>query len=354
MKRRIIIMCMGLALLAGCGGQTSGWQTGNVTLVRAVGIDLTEAGVTLTASGEGEAQAVTLTAEGASVADGFKRLQGTGDSFVHVGHVGQLLMGEDFARHETAQLIDFVARDREIGPGAQVWVLRDEQAERTALGGQSNVAARLERLAGGRQVGLRIGCSVTRLMSAMAARGSVPVPALQWEQDVLQPAGYAILRQGQLVGFLDTEQSLGLELLCKQGLGQTVDVSLSDATQLVLSTKRVELRWEPSFSEGRLTGLDLRCAVRLEVTQAASLTARQREEATRQAEAKLCHRMAAALACAQFWDADFVELERWTRMACSAREWSDVDWEQDFRVLTLRVAVSAQTDWPADMVEDSR
>ncbi|MBQ3556951.1 MAG: hypothetical protein IJA11_04040 [Oscillospiraceae bacterium] len=346
MKRRIIIMYMALMLLTGCSGRSAGWQTGNVTLVRAVGVDRGQAGVMLTAWG---GAAERLTAEGSSVAEGVQKLQAMGDSFVHFGHADQLLLGEEFARDGTAQLVDFVARDRQIGPGARLWVLRGGQKT-----GETNVAVRLERLAGDRESGAKLDCSVTGLMSAMAREGSVAVPALRWEEDQLQPAGYAVLRQGRLVGFLDGEQSLGLELLRGQSEGQTADITLPDTQPLILSVRRADIQCIPRLDAGRLVGAAVTCEAEFEVIQGARLSVGQRQEAERQAEEALSRRLVAALAFAQFWDADFAGVEQMLRMACSPREWSGVDWERDFRTLSLQAAVSAEINWPADMAEDGR
>lgn len=343
MKRRIIIMCMTLIFLTGCDSRAAGWQTGNVTLVRAVSVDRTDTGVTLTAWSD---DAERLSGEGASVAEGLRALRAEGDGFVHLGHADQLLLGEAFARDGAARLVDFVARDRQIGPGARLWVLRDgEEPE------ESDVALRLERLAGDREAGAKLDCSVTRLMGVMAREGSAALPALRWQAGELRPVGYAVLRRGRLVGFLEGEQSLGLELLCGRGGGQTVDVALTDGGRPVLTVKRADIRCVPRLEDGRLTGAALSCRAGLEVAQGERLSAARRQEAVRQAEEVLSRRLAAAQACAQFWDADLVGLERLMRASCSAREWSGVDWERDFRALSLQVTVSAQVDWPADMVE---
>ena len=68
----------------------------------------------------------------------------------------------------------------------------------------------------------------------------------------------------------------------------------------------------------------------------------------------LSRRLAAALAFAQFWDADFAGVEQRLRMSCSPREWGGVDWKRDFRTLPLQVMTSVRVDWPADMAEDQR
>lgn len=351
MKRRVIIMYMSLILLAGCGGQPTGWQTGNVTLVRAVGVDLAEQGVRLSASGGSRERPLVLAAHGATVAEGMRRLGTMGDGFVHFGHADQLLLGQAFAQTGVAQLLDFVARDRQIGPGARLWVLRDGSAEQALLSESANIPARLDRLADGHEGAVpKLGCTITRLMSALAREGSVTVPALR-EEGTLQQDGYAVLRQGRLVGFLDGEQGLGLELLCGEGAGQPIEV-LQDGEPLVLSVGKASVLCEPDFEAGQLKGLELRLCARLDVVQGARLTPEQCRTAKRQAELTVCSRVAGALACAQFWDADFAGLEQAARMTCSEREWERVDWDADFRTLSLRVAVSVEVDWPAEMVED--
>lgn len=355
MKRHIIIMYMALLLLTGCSQRQTGWQTGDVTLVRAVGVDRLEEGVRVSAVAgrtEDGATASALQADGPSIADGIRELGAKGDGFVHFGHVDQLLLGEEFVRDGVEPLLDFLARDRQIGPGVQLWVLRGGAAERT-MTSEYDVSARLERLAEDqRGVAPKVDCTATRLMSVMARRGSVPVPALQREGESLQSVGYAILRQGRLVGFLDGEQSLGVELLCGQGADQAVDAVLSDGKRIVLKTKRTAVTCVPTFENGRLRGLDLRCTARLDVVQGASLTERQRRQVKQQAELELCGRMASALAFAQLWDADFVGLEQMARAACSGREWDTVDWRAEFRALVLQAVADVQVDWPPDMMEE--
>lgn len=344
MKKYIIIMYMALALLTGCDGRSAGWQTGNVTLVRALGVDLTGAGIDLVAwGGDGE----RLSAEGGSVADGLNRLKEMGTGFVHFGHADQILLGEDFARDKMPDLVDFVARDRQIGPGARLWVLRQDMPRDAA-----DVAARLERLASAREAGTTRSCTVTQLMRAIAEEGSTLAPALSWEEEELRLAGYAVLRQGRLVGFLEGEQALGAELLCGQGAGQLVAVTLPDGAPVTLSVERASVCCEPLLAEGTLCGARLRCSVRLEVAQGAPLTKEQRREVVRQAEERLCRRIVSTLACAQFWDADFVGLEQHLRAACSAQEWNGVDWARGFRTLPLQAVVSAEVAWPADVMEE--
>ena len=343
MKRYIIIMYTAL-LLSGCGRQTAGWQTGDVALVRAVGVDVAPSGVALTAWGGDIECPIVLKAEGVSIADGVRALQRRGDRFVHVGHANQLLLGEAFVRDGTAQLLDFVARDRQIGPGARLWVLREDGV----LADVPDVAARLERLA---KDGV-VDCSGTRLMRAMAENGSVAVPALCWEENGLQPAGYAVLRQGRLVGFLDGAQSLGLELLCGEHAGQMLEVELPDGARIVLSVKNAAFRYEPQTEAGRMVGATVHSSIGLVPRQGPSLTDEQRQAVARLAEGVLCRRLAAVLACAQFWDADFTGVEQRLRGACSAQEWGAVDWDRDFRALPMQVAASVQISWPADMVEE--
>lgn len=355
MKGCIIIMYIALALLTGCSGRQTGWQTGDVTLVRAVGVDRLEKGMRVSAAvarEEGGSAVPALRADGTSVADGIRKLGTGGDGFVHFGHTSQLLLGEELVRDGVEPLLDFVARDRKIGPGVRLWVLRDGTAEQVVTG-EYDVAARLERLAGDHGgAAPKLDCTTTRLMSVMARGGSAPVPALRQEEGGLRPTGYAVLRRGRLVGFLDEEQSLGAELVCGRGADQAVEMQLPNGAQIVLNVERASVTCEPVFEAGRLRRVELRCGAKLAVAQGEPLTAEQRWQVERQAEAELCGRTAAALALAQLWDADFAGLEQKTQAACSKQEWSGVDWAAEFRTLALRVAANVWVDWPADVTEE--
>ena len=357
MKCYIIIMYMVLMLLTGCSGQQTGWQTGDVILVRAIGVDRLDTGVRISAAAGRSGSDVpvpALQADGVSVADGVRELGTKGDGFVHLGHANQLLMGEAFVQDGAGPLLDFIARDRQIGPGARLWVLQGGTAEQGVAGDvAADASARLVRLAeAGGGAGPEIECTATRLMSAMARRGSVPVPALRWEGDTLQPVGYAVLRQGRLVGFLDREQSLGVELLCGRGANQVVTATLSNGERIGLRTKRTDVLCTPNIRNGRLQNVEVRCTASLDVVQGGSLTTQQRQQVGQQVELELCRRMAGALAFAQFWNADFIDMEQMVRSGCSAREWDGVDWDTEFRTLSLRAAADIRVAWPPDMMEE--
>ena len=354
--KRVIIMCIGLLLLTGCSGQTTGWQTGNVALVRTMGVDLADRGIRVSAAvapqDGGERQ--VLLADGSSVAEGVQTLRGMGDSFVHLGHTNQLLLGERLVQVGAEAVLDFVARDRQIGPGARLWVLKGGAAEQALQGSSADVADRLERLSDSRRdTQPKLTCTVTRLMSVMARGGSVAVPALRMEGEALQPDGYAVLRKGRLVGFLDREQSRGLELLCGQSAGQMVTVTLPEEKKLVLTGKRISVTGEPAFQQGRLAQMHLRCKVQMDVAQSAPLTPEQRQQAVDEAQSVLRDRILGAVGRAQFWDADFAGIEQLVRASCSEKEWRDADWSAEFRAIAVNTEVWVQVDWPADVMEES-
>ncbi len=353
--RRTIIIYMLLVLLTGCSGQATGWQTGNVALVRTVGVDLTEAGVRVSAVVQGRDEAeVPLLSDGTTVVEGVRQLRGKGDGFVHLGHVDQLLLGETFARAGAEPLLDFIARDRQIGPGARLWVLKGALAAQTLETEGLNVSARLEQLARNRDnaAGQKLSCTATQMMSVMAREGSVPVPALRLVGDTLLSDGYAVMYRGRLVGFLDEEQSLGLELLSGQGGGQQVSIPLPDDVRLVLVVRRAEVTVEPVFADGCLTGLNLRCWVQMDVAQGVRLSEELRERATKYAQTELQDRVFAAAARAQFWGTDYIHLLQLVRESCSTQEWSEEDWVAEFRALAVAVEVDARVLWPADMMEE--
>lgn len=350
--KRIVIMYMAVCLLTGCSGRITGWQTGDVALAQTVGADLTEQGVRVgVAVGLQGDTGVLRLADGATMAEGVQRLRGLSGGLLHFGHVEQLLLGEALAQNGIGPVLDFIARDRQLGPGVRLWVLKGDSAERALASGGANVSARLEQL-GRNEAEQKVSCTATRLMSVMAREGSVPVPALRLEGDALRPDGYGVLHRGRLVGFLDAEQSLGLELLCGQGGGQQVDMTLPEGTQLALAVKRGRIAVEPVFGGG-LAGVTLRCAAQLDVVQGAELTEELRRQVIRTAQAVLRERISGAVARAQFWGTDYVGLEQMLRAACSEWEWKKEDWVAEFRALSVEVEVDVQVEWPADIMEEN-
>lgn len=223
---RPLLCALSLAVcLTGCAALPTAREMGDMALLRTLGVDAAPAGVAVTGStgprakglqAEGE-PALTLAADRASLSGACLAMQGQGDSFVFFGYVDQLLIGEELARGDVEPVLDYFARDVELGLGAQLWLVRGDTARQAVLsGGQEGLDSRLETLQTDSKMGIaRITRTAGEVYTDLLEQGAAfaPALALDGEAGALTEYGYGILREGALTGYLEGEAARGLELL---------------------------------------------------------------------------------------------------------------------------------------------
>ena len=369
--KRLVAWVVLLSLLAGCGRSAVPYarEMGDMALLRTMGLDVAGDGVELTVSTgkqSGGRPALVLSASGPSVAAASRSVQGLGDSYVYFGHVDQMLLGEELAARGVGPILDHLAREPQLGLGVDLWVVRDGRAAQAVLtGGEAGVPARLDRLeADAGAGGAGIDCTALQLMSDLARGASVCIPALTLaparEGDggsgtgqTLLADGYAVIRQGKLVCFLQGDEALGLELLRQRADGHVVDIDLRNGLRVCLRLEKTSVRCEPVFRDGELTGLNVVCALSARVAQTERpLSPEQLAEVMQSFELLEGERMVAALERAQYWDADFLGLEYLARRSSPSRK-DDIErvWQDVFRSLTIRVEVTGDVEGSAGMMD---
>ena len=359
MRRCLLLLLAALTLLlTGCSGLPYPREMGDMALLRTMGVDLGEDGLSVTVStgprakglqGEGE-QALVLTAQGASLSDAALSIQSLSDSYVFFGYVDQLLLGQELAGAGVTQVLDYFARDVELGLGAQLWVVRGATAgEAVESGGEQGVESRLSTLRLDGEMGVAaLARTAGEVYTDLLEQGSAYLPALRpgtEDQAVLLEAGYAVLKGDTLAGFLDGEAARGLELLVGRPSSDVIPVKLEDETVYVRVTGG-DAACRLESEGGRVTGLTVACRVTAQLAEYRTRPSRAQlqavEEAVTQVETR---RMAAALAQLRAWGADCAGLG--VRSALSAPEaWRQVkgDWESWFTRLApgLEVQVDIQ------------
>jgi len=255
--------------LSGCQALPRAREMGDMALLRTMGVDRGEEGITVTASTGPRAQglqgqeesAQSLSAPGGSLSSACLALQSKGEDYVFFGYVDQLLLGEEMARQDVRPTLDYFARDTELGLGARLWVIRGSTAAAAVeSGGEAGVDDRLEALQTDAEQGVTaLSRTAGEVYTDLLEWGSAYVPALSAaEGGDLQPAGYAIIKDSALVGFLEGETLRGLELLVgrperdvleTKAAGRPVALEVTGATtrcrmeeDALLVTCRVEAR----------------------------------------------------------------------------------------------------------------
>lgn len=368
----VLVFAAMLTLLAGCDDRVLlpyAREMGETALMRTVGLDAGEDGVVFTAatgSRAGGQEALVLSASGPSIPAAALAVQSLGDSYVYYGHADQLLVGEEQAARGLAELVDYLAREPQLSPGAQMWVVfGGSAAQAIETSGERGVAQRLDQLNTDGELGAaNIGRSAAQLMTVLARQGSTYLPALalqparegdgtQGSERNLLPGGYAIVRRGKLVCRTDTEVSRGIELMEGGNAGGVVDLSLEDGTKVSLVQDAARTVCRPVFQGDELTGLDVTCDLTVRVAQTGRRLKPKELERLRQGlEQMQGERIVRAIELGQYWDADFLDLERRAQMARPARKRHiQEQWDEAFRTLSLRVEVRGRVERSYGMMD---
>lgn len=347
-------------LLSGCGKAALPYarEMGDMALLRTMGVDAEEeAGqvrVTVStgkrAAGlQGESQPpLILSAGGESLSAACLSMQGLSDSYVFYGYVDQLLLGEEAALEGVEPVLDYFSRDVELGLGAQVWLIRGGTAqEAIQAGGETGVDSRLSTLQTDSEMG---AAGITRtageVFSSLLEQGCAYLPALraagaeEGEQTALLEAGYGVLRDGKLAGYLDGESAKGLELLTGQTAEDIIEVDLPSGRAVARITE-VSTRCEPVFQGEELTGLRLYCRAAAELAEfhepmdQGELT--QLREALEEREGLRLRQVMEQL---RGWGTDCTALGSQVAQADPAR-WEKLrgEWEERFSTIPYEVSV---------------
>ena len=350
--KRLFCWLLGLVLLSGCGqGLPQGREMDDMALMRTMGVDRgADGGVVVTVSsarrarglqGEGE-KPLILSSGRASISAACGDIQGQSDSYVFLGHVDQLLLGEALARQAgVMESMEYFLQEESLGLGTQIWLIRDGSAQQAIRGeSEESVDDRLTTLGQTGRLGITVESrTVGECLSDLLERGCTCVPALcqekRGEETVLLEAGYGILKEGVLIGWLTEEQSEGLDLARGTPGGGVLE--LENGTARI---QRATLTCVPVMEDGVLAGLELelRLGVRMEEWNYEVDGGRLEEEVVRLGK----ERISGVVKQLQVWNADCVGLKE---LAGSARPevWEEIrsQWNEKFPTLGVTVRCTA-------------
>lgn len=321
MNKRLIPLLTLCLLLTGCSQLPVAREMDDMALLRTMGIDRAPEGVAITGStgprakglqSEGE-PALTLEADRESLSAACLAMQGQSDSFVFFGYVDQLLIGEDLAEEGVQPVLDYFARDAELGLGAQLWLVRGASArEAVSAGGDAGVNSRLETLQHDSKMGISSHARTAgELYTDLLELGSAYVPALTLAEDetaILSEQGYGVLNNSKLVGFLDGEAAKGLELLAGGPSADILEAELAhQAVSVKVTSARTKSRLE--FQGDTPVTLKLICNVEARLSGYGSrLTAEELEQLQKLLEVQERVKIEAALAQLRNWSTDCLGL----------------------------------------------
>lgn len=353
MKKWSVLLPALCLLLCGCDRLPAAREMGDMALLRTMGVDRAEGGVAVTGStgprakglqGEREGSLV-LSAENSSLSGACLAMQGLSDSYVFYGYVDQLLLGEELAVEGIRPVLDYFARDVELGLGAQLWLIRRASARQAvSSGGEEGTDARLSTLQTDGEMGMaNLPRTAGEIYTDLLERGSAFAPALSpaGEEDTsLVERGYGVLKDFRLVGWMEGEAARGLELLANSPSPDMLTNRLGEnqvSARITAAHTRPSLR----FRGEEPAGLAVTCRVSVELAEyQARLDAREQDQLRALLERQLQSRLEAALTQLRAWGTDCAGLGARAGLAHPGK-WGKIqeEWPQWFSRLEPEITV---------------
>ena len=185
------------------------------------------------------------------------------------------------------------------------------------------------------------------VFSSLLEQGCAYLPALRAAgpeetegQTVLLEAGYGVLRDGKLAGYLDGESAKGLELLTGQTAEDIIEVDLPSGRAVARITE-VSTRCEPVFQGEELTGLRLHCRAAAELAEFHEPMDQGELAQLREAlEERESLRLRQVMEQLRAWGTDCTALGSQVAQANPAR-WEKLrgEWEERFSTIPYEVSV---------------
>ena len=375
-------LALAIALaLTGCSGLTifSNYRhLENIQLVRTVTADMEGEGVNVsvygTAGEQSEARMYERSGPSIGVAMGKLILMPLGREAI-LSHTEAMLIGEDLAKKSIRECLDYVERFSEMRLDTGVLVVRDGTARDLLAGLSGSDTPASDTIAGlGRniaKVGEGYFFTAREIASSMADNGCALIQCVRGVKEEklfeargdlnLEPAGFAVLKDGAVCEYLTDEETLGAMLLLGKYKSRNMDLALPGAA-VTVSVDLAKTDMEPVFDrDGRLTELRVRLSLRANVINVAGEADITDEAVRRQCERELTEIMTGAVRAAvrrsQELKIDYLDLEGVVRRS-SPLKLEDMPgaWEDIFPGLPVTVegsGVLARTYDIADPPEKS-
>jgi len=363
--RALFIIGVALALLTGCAGAgvfADYREVEQLEIIRTIGIDKGPEGVTVTADTgveeDGRAPKLFRTAA-PTLSAALEQLQETprGRRMVFA-HTEQVVIGETAARAGLAGYLDYIERATEMRIGTGVFIVRDGTAEDllAACAGEGSSAADMLLFLKTeiRNMGCGFVYTCGDIAAGLASEGCALAQAVERapgetvteeERAMVRPAGFAVLAEGALAGYLTEEESRGAALLLGKVERDDMTAAAESGTA-ALSFRGAGMRVRPLFLGGSLDRLSVAVRTEAAVKEASeglTLTAAETRRALAQdLAARETERAAAAVARSQAMGLDFLGLCAAAERASPLRFGALRDrGAADIGTMTVEVTVSA-------------
>lgn len=224
--RFIKLFCLAglILMLSGCFDYN---ELNMQEIVNGVGIDSAESGVRVNVvcaptGGIDDNEGAKYTAEGGSFFDAVRELGGRADKKLYWGHTSCILISEDAARY-IDEILDTVLRVQDVYLDIAPVIVRGSRAEElidTAPPGGSDVFESISDMFANEENSRRFFAKrVWQIFRERENNGIYILPTASIEDGKMLLSGGAVMKNGEISGFLDGKQMLVLSLITKNGAG---------------------------------------------------------------------------------------------------------------------------------------
>ena len=343
-----------------------------VELMRTIGIDLgEEPGIQVTMAGGAQSQGgesgqeaqkpAVYSCRASTMSKACMEIQTYGSRTVAFSHVTQCVLGEGAARRDLLRLMDFYERNTEMRLNAKLFIVRGGTANELITSGsegEDTVIRRLETIESDAALqGDTKSWTVKELLVQLSENGCGLVPALQLEesregdgnqedQPTIQTAGYAVLRENCLAGYLDGRAARGVNYLENTAGGAVVELQPSGGGEVAVRVLKSSRSWQPVFGENGLEGITVQIQVDGAVGEILGETDLMEQQALQEVERLMAQSVMEdvelALESAQSLGSDFLHIRRQIGILRPDRwSWLEQNWDALFPELDFQVAVEA-------------
>ena len=354
-----------LLLLAGCSGR---WiysdyrEIDQMELIQALGADEERGRITVTASTGGLPEPVVLRSTSVSMSRAMRQMQDyTSRKYIFFGHTAHLLLGEAAAEQGVEKYLEHMERSGEMRLNTFLYVVRGGTAqEAISSAGKSgdgvvDLLTSLEKDVQLMSESHVFTCGETAEMLAEQGCCLAAAISLVRQEDILagedpltlSAAGYAILKDGRLAGYLDPDLARGANLLMGLSGEDILEVPDGSGGWAALRLIRSQVSYLPEYRDRELTGLRIRVKLDCSMDEL-SPSADTRDPETREkliagAEELELERIRRVLERSRSLAADFCGIGKQVRAGRPlAFDAAAETWEERFPTLPLEAEVSCR------------
>ncbi len=351
--------------LTGCSGAniyTDYHELEELELIRTIGVDLKEDKVLTTiCSGVGLSGSPPqiYSGEEKALATALNMLQkepvGKKMFYSHVEHI---IVGEEAAKEGISRYLDYVERSPEMRLDTNMFIAKGSMAKDVMTKVVTDKIAAADILYYMREdvdkLGLGKVYSCGNISSSLAKNGSALVMAIELAENMdlseksaekmIKPAGYAVIKDGKLLTFLDTEQSHGVSIITNGMHFDDIEVTLEDGTRVTIGVEGTRAGFTPHFEDGELKSVDFEVEVEATITEVDAMINIEKESVRRAVADTVTEvekaRIESAISASQEMGVDFMDIGSAVELRAPVKfKKMPRSWESIFPYININVKI---------------